>query len=59
MTYCPVAISGLNMMPLTVPRLQQHFFHDVLRQAGLLLATPFLSNRVIVAVAYSRGRWLR
>lgn len=33
-------------------------FLSGLLQAGLLLATPFLSNTVTVAVAYSRGRWL-
>lgn len=30
-----------------------------LLQSGLPLATPFLSNTVIVAVAYSGGGWRR
>lgn len=55
---CSAAISSLYVMPPTVPRLQQHFFQQW-ATAGLLPATPFLSNTAIVAVAYSCGRWRR
>lgn len=59
MRRCSVASRRLYVMPPAVLRLRQHFFLDGLLQAGLLFATPFLSNTAIVAVACSRGRRLR